>query len=140
MTQQTANPLMELDSKCVAGEFGSIEKYVSSLRLATKYVGSCTLLPKPVRIIAAPTPRYSPRTPSLAKIERNPWVAFLYLCCVPTGRNGEYACKRVLTRKNGDPTAAPRTPEEAPETRLTRGDCTVESPYRGAVRRTRIGS
>ncbi len=37
---------------------------------------------------------------------------------MPTGKKGEYDCSRVLTRKKGEPAAAPMTPDEAPERML----------------------
>lgn len=56
ITQQTTNPLQALLARCRAGP-SSMPKCFVNRRLAKKYVGSCTELPKPVRTMAAPTPR-----------------------------------------------------------------------------------
>lgn len=56
MTQQTTRPLAALLAKCRAGP-SPMPRCRTNLLLAKKYVGSCTLLPKPVRTMAAPTPR-----------------------------------------------------------------------------------
>lgn len=77
MKQQTTKPLTALLVRCSAGP-SSIPACLISRRLAKKYVGNCTELPKPVLIIAAPTPRYSPPSPSALKILDIPSIAFLY--------------------------------------------------------------
>lgn len=56
MTQQTTKPLTVLLARWRAGP-SSMPRCRTSLLLAKKYVGSWTELPKPVRIMAAPTPR-----------------------------------------------------------------------------------
>ena len=86
--QHTTNPLAALLAKCNPGP-SFIPACLINLLFAKKYVGSCTLLPNPVRTIAAPTPRYKPLTPSCLVIFVNPSTEFLYPCCVPTGRKGE---------------------------------------------------
>lgn len=63
MKTHTTKPLTVLLARC-NGAPSSMPRCLTSLLLAKKYVGSCTLLPKPVRIMAAPTPRYRPRMPS----------------------------------------------------------------------------
>lgn len=63
MTMHTTKPLAVLLAKCSAGP-SSIPRCLTNRLLAKKYVGSCTELPKPVLIIAAPTPRYNPLIPS----------------------------------------------------------------------------
>lgn len=63
MKQQTTKPLAALLARCKAGP-SSIPACRINRLLAKKYVGSWTELPKPVRIIAAPIPRYRPPTPS----------------------------------------------------------------------------
>src|SRR5437667_2398968 len=122
ITQQTTNPLAELLIRCSVGP-SSMPRCLINRLLAKKYVGSCTELPKPVRTIAAPTPRYKPLIPSVFWICRSPSNAFRYGCCVPTGRKGEYDCRRVFTRKKGEPAAAPRMPDVAPEKMLMPRDC-----------------
>lgn len=114
MTQQTTKPLHALLARCNAGP-SSIPRCFINRRFAKKYVGNCTELPNPVRTIAAETPRYRPFTPSPPWICRSPSKEFLYICCVPTGRNGENDWSRVFTRKKGDPAAAPKIPDAAPE-------------------------
>lgn len=56
MKQHTTKPLTALLARCRAGP-SSIPAWRIKRLLAKKYVGSWTELPKPVRIMAAPTPR-----------------------------------------------------------------------------------
>lgn len=65
---------------------------------------------------------------------------FLYLCCVPTGKAGEYDCSLVLNRKKGEPAIAPAMPERAPETMLIGMTCLDASPVRNCAPVDRIGS
>lgn len=55
MKQQTTKPLTALLVRCSAGP-SSMPRCRTSLLLAKKYVGSCTELPTPVRIMAALMP------------------------------------------------------------------------------------
>lgn len=118
MTQHTTNPEHVELNKCKAGP-SSIPACFISLLFAKKYVGSCTELPAPVLTMDAPIPRYNPRIPSVLYIFRTPSMEFKYLCCVPTGKKGEYDCNRVLMRKKGLPAIAPRIPDAAPEKTFT---------------------
>lgn len=63
MTQQTTKPDAVLLAKWSAGP-SSMPRCLIKRLFAKKYVGSWTELPNPVRTMAAPTPRYSPPTPS----------------------------------------------------------------------------
>ncbi len=67
-------------------------------------------------------------------------MEFLYPCWVPTGKKGEYDCNRVFTRKNGEPAAAPRIPELAPERIFTPRDWTLPSLKIAVVKPLRTGS
>ena len=62
ITQHTTKPDAVELAMC-SGIPSSIPK-ATSLLFAKKYVGSCTLEPKPVRTMAGPMPLYSPLIPS----------------------------------------------------------------------------